>query len=281
MKDSYDSLLTEKRNPRTVDIDKMSALDAVRLFNNENRAVDDAMDAAAEKIAEAVELINSRLEAGGSMIYAGAGTSGRLGVIDAAECPPTFGVSPDLVRGIIAGGKGAMFRSVEGAEDSFEGGAEAVSEDGVTAKDVVVGISASGRAPFVLGALRRAAELGAATVGVNCNPGSPMEKPGVCDVCVTAYTGPEVIAGSTRLKAGTATKLILNIFSTCAMIHTGRVMSNLMVNVVPSNEKLVERATRLIIALSGCTADRASEALERAGNVRDAVSLITSDERND
>jgi len=281
MKDSYDSLLTEKRNPRTVDIDKMTSLDAVRLFNSENRAVDDAMDAAAEKIAEAVDLINSRLDKGGSMIYVGAGTSGRLGVIDAAECPPTFGVSPDLVRGIIAGGKGAMFRSVEGAEDSFEGGAAAVSEDGVRANDVVVGISASGRAPFVLGALRRAAQIGAATIGVNCNPGSPMENPGVCDVCVTAYTGPEVIAGSTRLKAGTATKLILNIFSTCAMIHTGRVMSNLMVNVVPSNEKLVERATRLIIALSGCSAERARDALERAGNVRDAVSLILSDERKD
>ena len=274
MRDSYDSLLTEKRNPRTVDIDRMSTADAVRLFNSENRAVDEAMDAAGESIAAAVDLICERMTRGGSLIYVGAGTSGRLGVIDAAECPPTFGVSPELVRGIIAGGKGAMFRSVEGAEDSFEGGREAVDGDGITAADAVVGISASGRAPFVLGALERARELGAAVIGVNCNPGSPMESPGVCDVCVTAYTGPEVIAGSTRLKAGTATKLILNVFSTCAMIRTGRVMSNLMVNVVPSNEKLIERAVRLICALSGAEDAEARAALAETGSVRAAVELL-------
>ncbi len=274
MRDSYDSILTEKRNPRTVGIDRMTTLEAVKLINSENRAVDDAMDAASESIAAAVDIIAERMSAGGSLVYVGAGTSGRLGVIDAAECPPTFGVGPDLVRGIIAGGNGAMFRSVEGAEDSFEGGAAAVDADGITSADAVVGISASGRAPFVLGALDRAKKLGAATIGVCCNPGSPMEAPGVCDVCVTAYTGPEVIAGSTRLKAGTATKLILNIFSTCAMIKTGRVMSNLMVNVVPSNEKLIERATRLIMTLAGCGEETARAALAKHGNVREAAEAL-------
>ncbi|MBP5270524.1 MAG: N-acetylmuramic acid 6-phosphate etherase [Clostridia bacterium] len=276
MRDSYDSILTEKRNPRTVGIDRLTTLEAVKLINSENRAVDDAMDAAAESIAAAVDIIAERMSAGGCLVYVGAGTSGRLGVIDAAECPPTFGVAPDLVRGIIAGGNGAMFRSVEGAEDSFEGGAAAVDADGITSADAVVGISASGRAPFVLGALDRAKKLGAAVIGVNCNPGSPMGEPGVCDVCVTAYTGPEVIAGSTRLKAGTATKLILNIFSTCAMIKTGRVMSNLMVNVVPSNEKLIERATRLIMTLAGCDEAAAREALAKHGNVREAAEALRS-----
>ena len=276
MRDSYDSILTEKRNPRTVGIDRLTTIEAVKLINSENRAVDDAMDAAAESIAAAVDIIAERMSAGGCLVYVGAGTSGRLGVIDAAECPPTFGVAPDLVRGIIAGGNGAMFRSVEGAEDSFEGGAAAVDADGITSADAVVGISASGRAPFVLGALDRAKKLGAATIGVSCNPGSPMEAPGVCDVCVTAYTGPEVIAGSTRLKAGTATKLILNIFSTCAMIKTGRVMSNLMVNVVPSNEKLIERATRLIMTLAGCDEAAAREALAKHGNVREAAEALRS-----
>ena len=272
MRDNYDALKTEGRNPRTVNIDKMSTLEMVRTINQENRRVEDAIDEVLPQIAAAVDLISAALQNGGHLIYVGAGTSGRLGVVDASECPPTFGVDPTLVRGIIAGGNGAMFRSVEGAEDSAELGAAAIDADGIVPGDVVVGISASGRAPFVLGALRRAREIGAVPIGLNCNPGSVMES--LCDVTVSPYVGPEVISGSTRLKAGTAQKLILNIFSTCAMIRTGRVRSNLMVNVRPSNEKLVERATRIIIELSGCTRRTAAAALEKFGDVPAALDAI-------
>lgn len=275
MRDNYDALLTEGRNPRTVDIDKMSTLDMVALINRENRRVEDAVDEALPQIAEAVDIISASMQNGGHLIYVGAGTSGRLGVVDASECPPTFSVDPDLVRGIIAGGQGAVFRSVEGAEDSEEEGAAAVDADGVLPGDVVVGISASGRAPFVLGALRRAREIGAVPIGLNCNPGSVMEK--FCDVTVSAYVGPEVISGSTRLKAGTAQKLVLNIFSTCAMIKTGRVRSNLMINVRPTNEKLVERATRMIMELSGCGRERAAAALEKYGDVPSALDAVESE----
>lgn len=272
MRDNYDALKTEGRNPRTVNIDKMSTIDMVRTINQENKRVEEAIDEVLPEVARAVDIISDAMKNGGHLIYVGAGTSGRLGVVDASECPPTFGVEPELVRGIIAGGNGAMFRSVEGAEDSAEQGASAIDADGVSAGDVVVGISASGRAPFVLGALRRAREIGAVPIGLNCNPGSVMEE--YCDVTVSPYVGPEVISGSTRLKSGTAQKLILNIFSTCAMIRTGRVRSNLMVNVRPSNEKLVERATRIIIELSGCERKTAAAALEKFGDVPAALDAI-------
>lgn len=272
MRDNYDSLKTEGRNPRTLTIDKMSTLEMVRTINEENKRVEAAIDEVLPEIAAAVDLISASLAAGGHLIYVGAGTSGRLGVVDASECPPTFGVDPTLVRGIIAGGNGAMFRSVEGAEDSAELGAAAIDENGILPGDVVVGISASGRAPFVLGALRRAREIGAVPIGLNCNPGSAMEA--LCDVTVSPYVGPEVISGSTRLKAGTAQKLVLNIFSTCAMIRTGRVRSNLMINVRPSNEKLVERATRIIMELSGCERADAAAALARFGDVPAALDAL-------
>ncbi len=255
-----------------MDIDKLDTIDMVRLINSENRAVEDAIDECLPEIANAIDIITEALRNGGHLIYVGAGTSGRLGVVDASECPPTFGVDYELVRGIIAGGEGAMFRAVEGAEDSEEWGARSIDDGGVVKGDVVVGLSASGRAPFVLGALKRAGEIGCATIGVSCNPGCILEE--LCDVSVSPYVGPEVISGSTRLKAGTAQKLILNMFSTCAMIKTGKVRSNLMVNVRPTNEKLIERATRIIIELSGCSRETAEAALAAHGDVVGALDAL-------
>lgn len=269
MRDNYDLLKTEERNPRTMNIDKLSTHDMIQLINNENRAVEDAIDTQIDSIAAAVDMISDAMAEGGHLIYVGAGTSGRLGVVDASECPPTFGVEPSLVRGIIAGGKEAMFHAVEGAEDSREWGRRSVDEDGITAGDVVVGLSAAGRAPFVLGALERAREIGASTIGITCNPGAALCE--LCDITIAPYVGPEVISGSTRLKAGTAQKLVLNMLSTGVMIKTGRVRSNLMINVKPSNEKLIERATRIIITLSGCERKKAEELLKKYGSVSAAL----------
>jgi N-acetylmuramic acid 6-phosphate etherase len=269
MRDNYDALKTEGRNPRTMNIDKMTTLEAMRLMNDENKVVTDAIETQLTEIAQAVDLIAAAMERGGHLIYVGAGTSGRLGVIDAAECPPTFGVDHALVRGIIAGGEGAMFRAVENAEDSEDWGRRAIDEDGVQAGDVVVGISAAGRAPFVLGALKRARELGATPIGVTCNPDSLFVP--LCDVTIAAYVGPEVISGSTRLKAGTAQKLVLNMLSTGAMIKTGKVYSNLMINVKPTNEKLWERATRIIMQIADIDHDRAGELLKKHGSIPGAL----------
>ena len=269
MRDNYDALKTEGRNPNTMNIDKVSTLEAMRLMNEENKRVPEAIDTQLEEIAKAVDLIAAAMERGGHLIYVGAGTSGRLGIIDAAECPPTFGVDHQLVRGIIAGGDGAMFRAVENAEDNEEWGKRAIDEDGVQAGDVVVGISAAGRAPFVLGALKRAREIGATPIGVTCNPDSLFVP--LCDVTIAPYVGPEVISGSTRLKAGTAQKLVLNMLSTGAMIRTGKVYSNLMINVKPTNEKLWERATRIIMQLADIDHDRAGELLKKHGSIRGAL----------
>ena len=269
MRDNYDALKTEGRNPNTMNIDKVSTLEAMRLMNEENKRVPEAIDTQLEEIAKAVDLIAAAMERGGHLIYVGAGTSGRLGIIDAAECPPTFGVDHQLVRGIIAGGDGAMFRAVENAEDNEEWGKRAIDEDGVQAGDVVVGISAAGRAPFVLGALKRAREIGATPIGVTCNPDSLFVP--LCDVTIAPYVGPEVISGSTRLKAGTAQKLVLNMLSTGAMIRTGKVYSNLMINVKPTNEKLWERATRIIMQIADIDHDRAGELLKKHGSIRGAL----------
>ena len=274
MRDNYDVLKTEGRNPRTMDIDKLSSLEMVRLINKENRAVEDGIDEALPEIAAAIDMISEAIEKGGHVIYVGCGTSGRLGIIDASECPPTFGVDYDLFRGVIAGGKEAVFRATENAEDSEEKGMTAIEADGATAGDVVVGLSASGRAPFVIGALKKAKELGCKTISVTCNPGSLMENH--CDIAVSVYVGPEVISGSTRLKAGTAQKLILNMFSTCAMIKTGKVRSNLMVNVRPTNEKLVERATRIIMQLSDADRETAARLLAEYGEVPAALDAYAS-----
>lgn len=269
MRDNYDALKTEGRNPNTMNIDKVSTLEAMRLMNEENKRVPEAIDTQLEQIAQAVDIIAAAIERGGHLIYVGAGTSGRLGVVDASECPPTFGVDHQLVRGIIAGGNGAMFRAVENAEDSEDWGRRAIDEDGVQAGDVVVGISAAGRAPFVLGALKRAREIGATPIGVTCNPDSLFVP--LCDVTIAPYVGPEVISGSTRLKAGTAQKLVLNMLSTGAMIKTGKVYSNLMINVKPTNEKLWERATRIIMQIADIDHDRAGELLKKHGTIRGAL----------
>ena len=269
MRDNYDALKTEGRNPNTMNIDKVSTLEAMRLMNEENKRVPEAIDTQLEQIAAAVDIIAAAMEKGGHLIYVGAGTSGRLGVVDASECPPTFGVDHQLVRGIIAGGDGAMFRAVENAEDNEEWGKRTIDENGVQPGDVVVGISAAGRAPFVLGALKRAREIGATPIGVTCNPDSLFVP--LCDVTIAPYVGPEVISGSTRLKAGTAQKLVLNMLSTGAMIKTGKVYSNLMINVKPTNEKLWERATRIIMQIADIDHDRAGELLKKHGSIRAAL----------
>lgn len=272
MRDAYDALKTEGRNPRTAHIDKMTTAEMVKVMNDENKLVPEAVDTQLPEIARAIDLIAEAMEKGGHLIYVGAGTSGRLGVVDASECPPTFGVDSRLVRGIIAGGDGAMFHSVEGAEDNEEAGRRAMDEDGVMAGDVVVGLSAAGRAPFVLGALKRAREIGAETVGVTCNPDSLFCP--LCRVTIAPYVGPEVISGSTRLKAGTAQKLVLNMLSTGVMIKTGKVYGNLMINVQPTNEKLVERATRILMEIAGASREQAAAALAQTGNVRQALKIL-------
>ena len=269
----YKALNTEARNARTKDIDQLSTLDMIKLMAEENRVVEDAVAAEAEHIAKAVDLIAASLEAGGSLIYIGAGTSGRLGVLDASECPPTFGVDHRLVRGIIAGGEDAMFRASEGAEDNFERGGADLVADGVCAGDVVVGLSASGGAPYVLGALTKAAELGAIPVGVTCNPQSRMHP--ICEVTIAPVVGAEVITGSSRLKAGTAQKRVLNMLSTGAMIKTGKVMGNLMINVRPTNQKLRLRCIRIIGELTGCDEAEAEQALDAYGDIRTAVERLT------
>jgi len=266
------SLKTEGRNQNTLHIDKMSTIDMVTLMNNENRVVEDAIATQLDEIAKAIDIIAERLNAGGHLIYIGAGTSGRLGVVDASECPPTFGVDYDLVRGIMAGGEGAMFRAVEGAEDDETRGAEELAADGVTAGDVVVGLSASGGAPYVLGALKKAKELGAIPLGITCNPDSRMHA--VCDVTMAPYVGPEVITGSSRLKAGTAQKLILNMLSTGAMIKTGRVVGNLMINVRPTNIKLRDRCIRILMELGECDRSTAEMLIDKYGDIRQSLDAL-------
>ena len=269
------SLKTEGRNPNTLHIDKMTTLDMMTVMNNENRVVEDAIATQLTEIAAAVDVIAERLNAGGHLIYIGAGTSGRLGVVDASECPPTFGVDPCLVRGIIAGGEGAMFHAVEGAEDDEERGAQELLADGVTAGDVVVGLSASGGAPYVLGALKKAREIGAIPLGITCNPDSRMHP--LCDVTIAPYVGPEVITGSSRLKAGTAQKLVLNMLSTGAMIKTGKVVGNLMVNVKPTNAKLRDRCIRILMELGACDRETATYLIDIHGDIR--VSLAELEAR--
>ena len=269
MRDNYDALKTEARNPRTMAIDKMSTYNMMKTINEEDQTVPAAVATQLSEIAKVVDWAAASLEKGGHLIYVGAGTSGRLGVVDASECPPTFGVDYNLVRGIIAGGDSAMFRAVEGAEDNEALGAAAIEENGVLPGDVVVGLSAAGRAPFVLGALKKVREIGAIPVGITCNPQSLMAP--LCDVTIAPYVGPEVISGSTRLKAGTAQKLILNMISTGTMIKTGKVMGNLMINVRPSNEKLKERAARILMQISGCDHDTAVSLLAEYGDIRAAL----------
>jgi N-acetylmuramic acid 6-phosphate etherase len=263
-------LLTEQRLAESMTLDAMSTEQAVALMNAQDAAAVAAVAAERANVARAVELVVAALSAGGRLIYVGAGTSGRLGVLDAAECPPTFRTDPEQVQGIIAGGEPAMFRAQEGAEDRPEDGAAAVDGKAVGKNDVVIGIAAGGTTPFVHGALRRARERGAKTVFLSCVQPVPDEP--VVDVVIRPLTGPEVVTGSTRLKAGTATKLVLNTISTVAMVRLGKVYENLMVDLRATNTKLWDRGARIVATLTGLERDAATDLLRRAeGHVKLAV----------
>ncbi len=262
---SLDQLLTEQPNPATEHIDSLSTEEMLRVMNDEDRRVAEAVDQELRHVALAVDAIVERLRAGGRLFYIGAGTSGRLGVLDASECAPTFNVPPDLVQGIIAGGESALSRATEASEDDPESGVRDLMERGFTGQDVLVGIAASGRTPYVLGAIRKARELGAVTIGISCTPDSSLSKD--VSIPIEPLPGPEVIAGSTRLKAGTATKLVLNMLTTGTMIRLGYVYGNLMVNVQPKNEKLENRANRIIQKSADVSEDEAKELLKAAGGV--------------
>ena len=263
-------LKTEMRNPKSTHIDKMDTLDMVKLMNEENYVAVKAVEDASEQIAAAVDLIASSMEQGGRLFYIGAGTSGRLGVLDASECPPTFGVSYDLVRGIIAGGYDCLVKASEGGEDSRENGIRDI-ESVISRGDVLVGISAAGGAAYVLGAIEKARELGAHTVAVTSNADSPLAKS--VDICIFTDTGAEVVTGSTRMKAGTAQKLVLNALSTGAMIKTGKVYENLMINLRPTNEKLRRRVISIVREILGVDEDEAVRLLDaNEWNIRAAVS---------
>ncbi len=262
--DLFDPRLTEHRNPRTAEIDRADPLEIVDLINAEDRRVPEAVHAEREHIARALEIAVACFKRGGRLIYVGAGTSGRLGVLDATECPPTFGSDPEMVQGIIAGGPAALVRSQEGAEDRPEDGAAAIDAAKVGANDFVFGIATSSTTPYVRGALQRAVQLGARTGFLCCTePGEEMRE--LVDVCVVPLVGPEVIAGSTRMKAGTATKLVLNTITTGAMIRLGKVYGNLMVDLKTMSRKLVDRSQRIVMAASGCSREEALGALDAAG----------------
>ncbi|MFC1781615.1 N-acetylmuramic acid 6-phosphate etherase [Planctomycetota bacterium] len=261
---------TEKRNHRTECIDKISTLEIVDLINSEDMLVALAVGKQREQIASAAEMIVERFRKRGRMFYVGAGTSGRLGVLDASECPPTFGVSPMMVQGIIAGGRRALVRAIEGAEDFSDDGAEAITRKKVQAKDVVVGIAACGLTPFVRGALKQAKKIGAGTIFITCAPEAVKQSP--AEIIINPVVGPEVITGSTRMKAGTATKLVLNTLTTTAMIKLGKVYGNLMVDLKATNEKLRDRSERIIMEVTGLSRTKAKKLLEEAqGKVKTAI----------
>ena len=253
-------IATEQRNPNTTQIDTLSTLDMVTMINQEDHHVAEAVSKVLPKVAEAVDLISERLSKGGRLIYCGAGTSGRLGILDAVECPPTYSTDPDMVQCLMAGGYPAIFKAVEGAEDSRELGAEDMKNADFTEKDVLVGIAASGRTPYVLGCMEYAKQAGASTVAVTCCPGSQLDT--YADVGIAPAPGPEVVTGSTRMKSGTAQKMVLNMLSTGAMIKLGKVYGNLMVDVKPSNEKLIRRCETIVCAAAECNEETAKKALQ-------------------
>lgn len=253
---------TEKRNERSMHIDSMSTLDMVKLINEEDHKVAEAVAEVTPEIAKAVDVIYEQLRQGGRLIYVGAGTSGRLGILDAAECPPTYGVDPGLVVGLIAGGPGALLKAVEGAEDSRELGREDLEKIHFSAKDVVVGIAASGRTPYVLGAMDYAHSVGAPVLALTCCHNSELSRH--ADITMAPVPGPEVVTGSSRMKSGTAQKMVLNILSTGVMIKLGKVYGNLMVDVKASNEKLYQRAVSIVCASTGVSEEEARSVLEKS-----------------
>lgn len=265
--------VTEQQNPQTDQIDTLSVLEIVTLINQEDAKVAAAVAQELASIVRAVEVSVERLNRGGRLLYFGAGTSGRLGVLDASEVPPTYGLPPDRVQGFIAGGDLALRQSLEAAEDDEAGGARLVQEVGVTATDTVVGIAASGRTPWVLGVIQAAKGRGAATLALTCNPDSPLAQ--LAEVVIAPVVGPEVIAGSSRMKAGTAQKMVLNMLSTATMIRLGKVYCNLMVDVRPTNEKLRRRATHIVQEATGVDEDVARQTLESTGyEVKPAVVML-------
>jgi N-acetylmuramic acid 6-phosphate etherase len=264
---------TEQTNPNTTEIDKLPTLDALRIFNSEDRKVAEAVERVLPAVARAVDGIVARLERGGRLFYTGTGTSGRLGVLDAAECPPTFGVSPDLVQGVIAGGYDACYKAVEASEDDREAGAKDLQARGFTPDDVVVGIAASGRTPYTIGAVEYARGIGALTICITCNENTALAA--AVEVPIEPIVGPEVIAGSTRLKSGTAQKLVLNMLSTMTMVRLGYVTGNRMTNLKTSNIKLRQRATGLVMAECDLDEAAATGALEASGwDLRIAIVMV-------
>ncbi len=266
-------LVTEERNPATFDIDTKSTLQILKSINQEDKKVALAVEKELPNIARAVDLIVNAFKNKGRLFYVGAGTSGRLGVLDAAECPPTFGTPPGMIKGIISGGRRTLVRSKEGVEDDFEAGAWDLTKNRVRKRDVVVGIAASRRTPYVLGALEKARKVGATTIFVFCSPTKKLKTK--VDVAISPMLGPEVIAGSTRMKAATAQKMILNMLTTTAMIKLGKVYQNLMVDLQARSEKLVERSKRIIMLATGVDYRKARQHLEKAdGKVKTALVMI-------
>ncbi|OOF40657.1 N-acetylmuramic acid 6-phosphate etherase [Rodentibacter rarus] len=269
------TLITEQRNPNSMNIDQLSPLEIVRLMNQEDKQVPLAIERVLPQIAQAVERIVYAFQQGGRLVYLGAGTSGRLGVLDASECPPTFGVSGEMVKGIIAGGEQAIRYPIEGAEDNQQAAVEDLQAINFSAQDVLVGVAASGRTPYVLGALNYAKQLGATTISIASNPNSPMAQ--LADISIDTVVGAEVLTGSSRLKSGTAQKLVLNMLSTASMILIGKCYENLMVDVQASNEKLKARAVRIVMQATDCDSPTAEQALMLAEqNAKLAIMMILS-----
>lgn len=269
------TLITEQRNPNSMHVDSLSALEIVQLMNDEDKQVPLAIEKCLPQIAQAVERIVSAFQQGGRLVYIGAGTSGRLGVLDASECPPTFGVSPEMVKGIIAGGERALRHPIEGAEDSKAQAVVDLQTIQFSSKDVLVGIAASGRTPYVIGALEYAKSLGSVTVSIASNPNSAMAN--IVDIAIDTVVGPEVLTGSSRLKSGTAQKLVLNMLTTASMILMGKCYQNLMVDVQASNEKLKARAIRIVMQATDCDKALAEETLKQADqNAKLAIMMILS-----
>lgn len=262
-------LLTEAPNPSSAEIDALSTGEMLRVINAADQEIASAVEREIPAIAAAIDRIVERLETGGRLFYLGAGTSGRLGVLDASECPPTFNTPPELVQALIAGGDAALRHPIEKAEDDPEQGRRDLEARNFRAADALVGIAASGRTPYVLGGVAYARALGALIIGLSCTPDSELAK--AAEIAITPVPGPEIVTGSTRMRAGTATKLVLNMLSTGVMIRMGYVYGNFMVNVQPSNSKLADRACRIIAAIAGVSYEEASDLLEKAGSVRTAI----------
>ena len=275
MKIDLTQLPTESRNPNSEQIDTLSTIDMLKVINNEDQKVAIAVQNTLPEIAQVVDIVTQSFQKGGRLIYCGAGTSGRLGILDASECPPTFGVDPQQVVGLIAGGHKAILQAVENAEDNVEQGAHDLQAININSNDALVGIAASGRTPYVLGAMTYALSVGASVAALSCNPQSPMSK--LAQISIAPIIGPEILTGSSRMKAGSAQKLVLNMISTGAMIRTGKVFSNLMVDVETTNSKLVQRQKNIVMAATDCSEDLATEMLKQTDNhCKTAILMILS-----